>query len=82
MIEDAAVAPSAPTVYIRDDGALIHPIEQTSDPALGERDLMVYAMKSGYGRRGARIGSVGDQAEQFHRDMMGFWEALMWGTGD
>ena len=82
MIEDAAVAPDAPTVYIRDDGALIHPIEQAADPALGERDLMVYAMKAGYGRLGARIGSAGDQAEQFRRDMMGFWEALMWGTAD
>ena len=43
---------------------------------------MIYAMKAGYGRLGARIGSAGDQAEQFRRDMMSFWEALMWGSAD
>ena len=81
MIEDAAVAPGAPTVYIRNDGALMHPLAREADPDLGERDIMVYAMKSGHGRRGARIGSQGDQAELFHRDMMDFWETLMLPAG-
>ena len=81
VIEDAAVAPGAPTVYIENDGALRHPLAGEGDPDLGERDVMVYAMKSGHGRRGARIGSEGDQAEWFYRDMMGFWEGLMFGSG-
>ena len=80
LIEDAAVAPGAPTAYIRDDGALIHPLEHTADPALGERDLMIYAMKAGYGRKGARIGSEGDQAQRFREDMVGFWERVMFGA--
>ena len=82
LIEEAAVAPGAPTVYIRDDGALMHPLAREADPGLSERDVMVYAMKSGHGRRGARMGSTGDQAQQFRRDMMGFWEALMLGAAD
>ena len=77
LIEEAAVAPGAPTVYIREDGALLHPLAREADPGLSERDVMVYAMKSGHGRRGARIGSEGDQAERFHRDMVDFWETLM-----
>ncbi|MDE0452817.1 MAG: dienelactone hydrolase family protein [Gammaproteobacteria bacterium] len=77
LIEEAAVAPGAPTVYIREDGALLHPLAREADPDLSERDVMVYAMKSGHGRRGARIGSEGDQAERFHRDMVDFWETLM-----
>ena len=81
LIEEAAVAPGAPTVYIREDGALLHPLAREADPDLSERDVMVYAMKSSHGRRGARIGSEGDQAEWFRRDMMGFWEAVMLGTG-
>ena len=81
-IEDAAVAPAAPTVYVREDGALIHPLAQGADPDLSERDVMVYSMKAGYGRRGARIGSEGDQAELFREDMMRFWEALMFETAD
>lgn len=82
MIEEATVAPGAPTVYIREDGALMHPLAREADPDLSERDVMVYAMKSGHGRRGARLGSSGGQVKQFHRDMMGFWEALMLGTAD
>ena len=82
LIEDARVAPAAPTIYIREDGALIHPLAQEADPALSERDLMVYAMKAGYGRRGARIGSEGEQAELFRGDMIGFWEAVMFGHND
>ena len=81
LIEEAAVAPGAPTVYIREDGALLHPLAREADPDLSERDAMVYAMKSGHGRRGARIGSEGDQAKRFRRDMMGFWEAVMLETG-
>ena len=81
-IEEATVAPGAPTVYIREDGALMHPLAREADPDLSERDVMVYAMKSGHGRRGARLGSSGGQVKQFHRDMMGFWEALMLGTAD
>lgn len=77
MIADAKVSPSAPTVYIGHDGAFFHPLTGESDPDLTDRDLMVYAMKAGYGREGARIGSEGDQAEQFHDDMMRFWRAVL-----
>ena len=82
LIEDARVAPAAPTVYIREDGALIHPLAQEADPDLSERDLMIYALKAGYGRTGARIGSEGDQAELFRRDMIGFWQGVMFGHND
>jgi dienelactone hydrolase len=77
LIEDASVSPSAPTVYIRDDGALFHPLSDVADPALSERELMIYSVKSGYGRKGARIGSEADQAALFHADMMDFWMSLM-----
>ena len=82
LIEDAKVAPAAPTVYVREDGALIHPLAQDADPALSERDVMIYALKAGYGRTGARIGSGGDQAELFRVDTIGFWEAVMFGYDD
>lgn len=80
LIEEAAVAPGAPTVYIREDGALMHPLARQADPDLGERDVMVYAMKSGHGRRGAWMGSERDQSRQFRADMIGFWEAVMFET--
>lgn len=73
LIEDASVAPGAPTIYIDDDGAMVHPVTGLPDPALSERDLMLYGIKAGYGVRGARIGSSGTLAREFHDDMLAFW---------
>lgn len=77
LIEDAAVAPSAPTVYVADDGAMIHPTTNVPNPDLNERDLMVYALKAGYGRVGARIGSLSGQASLFREYMTDFWQKVM-----
>jgi dienelactone hydrolase len=75
-VPNASVSPAAPTAYIADDGALIHPIKAQSDPALVDRDLMVYALKAGYGRKGAKIGSHPGEAELFRNDMLAFWTRL------
>ncbi|MEZ5821591.1 MAG: dienelactone hydrolase family protein [Xanthobacteraceae bacterium] len=75
-IANASVSPAAPTAYIADDGALIHPTRGESDPALVDRDLMVYALKAGYGRKGAKIGSRPGEAELFRDDMLAFWTRL------
>lgn len=72
-IPDAAVSPGAPTTYIADDGAMIYPLADTPDPAIVDRDVMVYALKAGYGRKGARIGSKPGEAALFRDDMMSFW---------
>ena len=77
LIEDAAVAPGAPTIYLRDDGAAIHPATGVADPDLSERQAMIYGLKAGYGRRGAQIGTEDDFARQFHDDMMAFWRRAM-----
>ena len=37
---------------------------------------MVYALKAGYGRKGAKIGSRPGEAELFREDMMAFWAQL------
>ena len=73
-IPDAAVSPGAPTVYIDKDGAFIHPLDDVSKPELTDRDLMVYALKAGYGRKGARIGSRDGESELFKADMTAFWK--------
>jgi dienelactone hydrolase len=77
LVEEASVSPGAPTVYIADDGAFVHPLSDTPDPALTEKELMLYSVKSGHGRRGAHIGSAGRQAELFHADMMAFWRRVL-----
>ena len=76
-IAEASVSPAAPTAYIADDGALIHPTSDAPDAALTDRDLMVYALKSGYGRKGAKIGSRPGDAESFEADMLAFWQRVL-----
>ena len=75
-VANASVSPAAPTAYIADDGALIHPTRGEPDPTLVDRDLMVYALKAGYGRKGAKIGSRPGEAELFRDDMLAFWTRL------
>lgn len=70
---DAAVSPGAPTSYLADDGAFIHPTTGEADPKLVDRDLAVYALKAGYGVRGATLGSQGDQAALFRDEMTRFF---------
>ena len=74
---DAAVSPAAPTAYIANDGAFIHPLTGFADSKLVDRDLMVYALKAGYGRKGARIGSRDGDAELFKADMLAFWRRTL-----
>lgn len=77
MIEAASVAPGAPTIYINDDGSMVHPATGAADPSASERDLMLYGIEAGYGVRGARIGTSDKLADAFHIDMMGFWRSCL-----
>ncbi|MEM1332562.1 MAG: dienelactone hydrolase family protein [Actinomycetota bacterium] len=71
-IEEASVAPAAPTVMLADDGAMILPTVGTPDPAVTDRDAFVDAIEAGHGRQGAAIGGVGDQPAIFEADMLAF----------
>jgi dienelactone hydrolase len=75
-VENAAVAPGAPTAYLGDDGAYIHPLTGQADPALTDRDVAVYGLKAGYGVRGASLGSKDSEATAFRDDMLGFWTGV------
>jgi dienelactone hydrolase len=77
LIPDASVSPAAPTTYIDDHGAMIHPTGDASDPALVDRDVMVYGVKAGFGVKGARIGSAEGEAKLFRDDMLAFWQRVL-----
>ena len=77
QVPDASVSPGAPTSYIDDHGCFVHPIDGRANPDLIDRDLMVYALKAGYGVKGAAIGSKPGQAQAFRDDMMAFWRAVL-----
>ena len=70
---NAAVAPHAPTIYISETGAMIHPVTGDADPKATDRDLMVYGLKAGFGVTGASLGGKGDQPALFKEDMSKFW---------
>ena len=76
-IADASVSPGAPTTYMDDDGAFIHPVTGASDADLDDRATMLYGIKAGYGRRGAAIGSNPGEAAQFDEAMVSFWTSVM-----
>jgi dienelactone hydrolase len=76
-IADAAVAPGAPTTYLADDGACLHPLSGRPDPALTDRDVAVYGLKAGYGVRGASLGSHDGEADAFREDMLAFWKSAL-----
>jgi dienelactone hydrolase len=76
-VEEASVSPAAPTAYIADDGAFIHPLQTAPQSELRDRDLMVYALKAGYGVKGATIGTRGDEADLFRSDMIAYWRRTL-----
>ena len=76
-IPEASVTPAAPTTYLADNGAFIHPLHDEPDPALVDRDVMVYSLKAGFGNKGAHIGSAEGEAELFRDDMIAFWKRML-----
>jgi dienelactone hydrolase len=74
---EARISPGAPTSYLADDGAFIHPTIGEPDPKLVDRDVAVYALKAGYGVRGATLGSQGDQAALFRDAMIAFFRRTL-----
>ncbi len=76
-IPDASVSPAAPTTYLADDGAFLHPLADSPDAALVDRDVMIYSLKAGYGRKGAKLGSNPGDAELFRADMTAFWQRTL-----
>lgn len=76
LIDEASVAPAAPTAMLADDGALIDPRVGEPDATLTDRDIFVASVQSGHGRRGARIGGANGQPELFVEDMLAFHARL------
>ena len=77
VASEASVARGAPTIYIKENGVYMHPILGETGGETNERDLMLYAIKAGYGNQGARIGSSEGLADVFYQDMMKFWDFLV-----
>ena len=77
LIPEAVVSPGGPTCYLDENGAFIHPVTNVADASLCDRELMIYALKAGYGKKGAHLGSTGNQAEEFRTDMISFWQGSL-----
>jgi dienelactone hydrolase len=76
-IAEASVSPHAPTTYLADNGAFYHPLAAEPDPTLVDRDVMIYSLKAGYGKKGAKLGSNAGDAELFRDDMLSFWNRVL-----
>lgn len=73
LLPAASVSPAAPTAYLAADGSFVHPLTGEPDPSLVDRDLMVYALKAGYGVRGAHIGGTHEEAVLFRDEQLAFF---------
>ncbi|MGD9806070.1 MAG: dienelactone hydrolase family protein [Hyphomicrobiaceae bacterium] len=76
-IAEASVSPHAPTTYLDDNGAFLHPLNDAPDPTLVDRDVMIYSLKAGNGKKGAKLGSNPGDAELFREDMLSFWRRTL-----
>ncbi|MEM7339848.1 MAG: dienelactone hydrolase family protein [Actinomycetota bacterium] len=76
-VPDASVAPTAPTIGIADDGALIDPYSGLADAHLADRDVFVQAIKHGFGVKGAHYGGSTDTAALFTADMLDFYRNVL-----
>jgi len=76
-IADAVVTVAAPTTYLAADGAMIHPLSDVPDHTLVDRDVMVYALKAGYGSKGASVGGTEEEARGFRDEMLKFWQRVL-----
>jgi dienelactone hydrolase len=74
-LEEAVVAPHAPTIFLTHDGSMIDPHTNEPDPELTDLEVFVAAAKAGFARQGASIGRVGDQPALFEADMLEFHTA-------
>ncbi|MEL7206976.1 MAG: dienelactone hydrolase family protein [Actinomycetota bacterium] len=71
-IDDAIVAPPAPTVGLADDGAMIDPRTGVPNPDATDLDLFLVAGAGGHARTGASIGGTDGQPALFRDDMVAF----------
>lgn len=76
-IEDAAVAPTAATTYLADDGAMIDSYTGEAKPELCDYDVFVAAAKGGHARTGAAIGGADGEPELFREDMLRFHHSVL-----
>jgi dienelactone hydrolase len=76
-VPEASVAPAAPITYVDDTGAFILPTGEAGDPALTDRETMIYGLKAGYGRKGAKLGGRDGDAALFRDDMIAFWTSAL-----
>ncbi len=44
---------------------------------MGDRDVMVYALKAGYGSKGAQVGGTEEEALGFREEMLRFWRRVL-----
>ncbi len=71
-LDEARVSPNAPIEFLADDGSMIDPATGVPDLARTDVDQFRDAVTTGFGQRGASLGSTGDQPSVFEADMLHF----------
>lgn len=76
-LAEARVSPNAPIEFLADDGAMIDPTTGVPDPSRTDLHQFRDAMKAGFGRQGASLGSIDDQPAVFVEEMLAFHRRVL-----
>lgn len=76
-VADASVSPTAATIYLANDGAMIDPYSGDANPGLCDYDVFVAAAKGGHARKGAALGGAEGEPDLFRQDMLEFHRSVL-----
>ncbi|HMN72098.1 MAG TPA: prolyl oligopeptidase family serine peptidase [Rhodoblastus sp.] len=76
-IADAVTSTIFPTIYMTDEGVFYNMRTGAPDPAVKAADLFGYSVKGGFLHKGVTIGSAGDEAAEFTREMIDWFKTRL-----
>jgi dienelactone hydrolase len=76
-IPTAVTSTIFPTIYMSDDGQYYNMRTGELDPTMTAASLAGYSVKGGFLHKGVTIGSEGDQAVEFSKEMADFFKAKL-----
>ena len=74
---EAYTALSFPIIYLDDDGTFINWRTDEADPTIKGDFYSKYLVEGGFAQKGVTIGSAGDQAKEYRKEVLDFFTATL-----
>lgn len=79
---DAYTALSFPIIYLDDEGTFINWRTDEADPTIKGDFYSNFLLEGGFAQKGVTIGSTGDQAKEYRKEVLDFFSDTIGSTGD